>query len=65
MAPFLPWRGDDAAMRAAAWVARCLGRGETAPLRVGDVESLARYLQPRWLRPGEVLFAAGKPPESA
>lgn len=60
---FLTGRGPDPAMvRAAAWVARCVGRGETAPLGPEDVDALASSLQPRSLEPGAALFTAGKGP---
>jgi len=59
----LPGRGPDpAAVKAAAWVARCVGRGETVPLGPDDVQALASSLQPRSLEPGAVLFAAGTGP---
>jgi CRP/FNR family transcriptional regulator, cAMP and macrophage regulator len=58
----LSWPGLDAeSVRAAAWIARCVGRGEAAPLRREDLDALARYLQPRPLRAGSVLFPAGQP----
>ncbi|GAW49232.1 MULTISPECIES: Crp/Fnr family transcriptional regulator [unclassified Nocardioides] len=60
---FLPGRGPDpAAVRGAAWVARCVGRGETVPLGPEDVAALAGSLQTRSLQPGQVLFAAGTGP---
>jgi CRP-like cAMP-binding protein len=52
---------DPAAVRAAAWVARCVGRGEAAPLHGEDVAALAGYIQHRRLEPGTVLFPAGRP----
>ena len=62
MTQLLGWRQvDPAAVRAAAWVARCVGRGEAAPLRQQDLAALATYLRPRELAPGEVAFAAGRP----
>jgi CRP/FNR family transcriptional regulator, cAMP and macrophage regulator len=62
MTQLLGWRQvDPAAVRAAAWVARCVGRGEAAPLRPQDLAALATYLRPRELAPGEVAFAAGRP----
>jgi CRP-like cAMP-binding protein len=55
-----PLRGPDpAAIRAAAWVARCVGHGELAPLRPTDVAALAGHLQGRRLRAGGVMFRAG------
>ena len=35
---------EDARIRQAAWVARCVGRGESAPLRTDDVTALAGML---------------------
>lgn len=55
-------RGPDPAMlRAAAWIARCVGRGENAPLHASDLDALAAYLSSRELAAGEALFAAGEP----
>lgn len=60
---FLPGRGPDpAAVRRAAWVARCVGRGETVPLGPEDVRALASSLEPRSLDPGTALFSAGTGP---
>lgn len=50
----------DAAIRQAAWIARCVGRGESAPLQPGDVSALASILAVRGFEPGEVLFAADR-----
>lgn len=62
MVSLLPMRGLDPAMvRAAAWIARCVGRGEAAPLCADDLDALAIYLSARDLSPGTVLFAAGQP----
>lgn len=49
------------AVRAAAWVARCVGRGETAPLGSDDLALLATVLQIRRLAAGETLFSIGEP----
>jgi CRP-like cAMP-binding protein len=49
----------DAAVREAAWVARCVGRGDSAPLSAGDISALAGSLQTRHVPDGQVLFAAG------
>lgn len=46
-------------LSAAAWVARCVGRKETLPLGDSDVAELARYLEPRNLARGELLFREG------
>ena len=50
-------------LRAAAWIARCVGRGDTAPLRPRDLDALAGYLDVRELGAGVVLFKAGEPPD--
>jgi CRP/FNR family transcriptional regulator, cAMP and macrophage regulator len=51
---------EDARIRQAAWVARCVGRGEAAPLRPEDVTALAGLLQVREFAPGQVVFKAGE-----
>ena len=56
-----PRAEDEALIRQAAWVARCVGRGEAAPLRPGDVTALAGTLTVREFEPGEVAFAGGEP----
>lgn len=50
---------EDTQVRHAAWVARCVGRGITAPLLREDVAALAETLAARQFEPGAVLFAAG------
>lgn len=50
---------EDTQVRHAAWVARCVGRGATAPLLREDVAALAGTLAARRFDPGAVLFAAG------
>ncbi|MGH3648087.1 MAG: Crp/Fnr family transcriptional regulator [Micromonosporaceae bacterium] len=58
-----PLRGPDpTAVRGAAWVARCIGRGETVPLGPRDLDALAASLRSRRLASGAVLFAAGTGP---
>jgi CRP/FNR family transcriptional regulator, cAMP and macrophage regulator len=52
----------DAQIRHAAWVARCVGRGQAAPLLPGDVAALADTLIARPFPSGSVLFATGQPP---
>jgi CRP/FNR family transcriptional regulator, cAMP and macrophage regulator len=52
---------SEAAIRQAAWVARCVGRGQSAPLRPQDLTALASALEVRPFRPGSVLFSGGKP----
>ncbi|MFN2505764.1 MAG: cyclic nucleotide-binding domain-containing protein, partial [Acidimicrobiales bacterium] len=49
------------AVRQAAWVARCVGRADTAPLREEDVLALAGYLEQRESPRGSVLFRQGQP----
>ncbi len=49
----------DGQVRQAAWVARCVGRGQAAPLRPADVSALASRLVVRTFPPGSVLFGAG------
>lgn len=64
MTSLFPWREvHPAAVRAAAWIARCVGRGEAAPLRREDLAVLAADLELRPVEPGQVVFAAGRPPE--
>ncbi|MEO3759676.1 Crp/Fnr family transcriptional regulator [Mycobacterium sp. B14F4] len=53
---------QDAQVRHAAWVARCVGRGAAAPLTPADVAALAGTLVSREFASGTVLFAAGRPP---
>src|SRR5215472_14346545 len=52
---------EEARIRQAAWVARCVGRGEAAPLRPDDVAALAGMLRVREFTPGQVAFRAGDP----
>ncbi|WP_033288076.1 Crp/Fnr family transcriptional regulator [Amycolatopsis jejuensis] len=47
------------AIRQAAWVARCVGRGEAAPLGSADVDALAASLRTRTYQRGAVLFRGG------
>jgi CRP-like cAMP-binding protein len=60
--PFvLPGAGgsaEDIRIREAAWIARCVGRGATAPLTGQDVAALADSLASVELAPGGVLFRA-------
>lgn len=46
-------------VREAAWIARCVGTAETAPLGEADIAALASYLQRRELKKREALFLAG------
>ncbi len=61
-AALLPGSGgaEEAQIRQAAWVARCVGRGQSAPLRQEDVTALASTLQVRSFPPGAVLFRGGE-----
>ena len=52
----------EAQIRQAAWVARCVGRGQSAPLRPGDVTALASTLAVRTFPPGAVVFGGGQAP---
>lgn len=49
----------DARVREAAWVARCVGRGETAPLTAEDVSALATDLSRLRAERAALVFAAG------
>jgi CRP-like cAMP-binding protein len=51
----------EAQIRQAAWVARCVGRGQSAPLRAEDVTALASSLAERRFSAGTVLFRGGQP----
>lgn len=52
---------SDAEVRAAAWIARCVGRGERVPLRKSDLDALASYVSLRQLTSGDKLFDQGRP----
>ncbi|SFD84684.1 cAMP-binding domain of CRP or a regulatory subunit of cAMP-dependent protein kinases [Actinopolyspora alba] len=56
--------GDEAqlAVRQAAWVARCVGRGEAAPLRPDDLTALATFLRTRHVSRHAPLFHGGSAP---
>jgi CRP-like cAMP-binding protein len=56
----VPMAASEAQIRQAAWVARCVGRGQSAPLRPGDVTALASTLAVRTCPPGSVLFGSGE-----
>lgn len=60
----LPGPGEAAemAIRQAAWVARCVGRGESSPLGPEDLTALATFLHSRGLARGELLFEGGSAP---
>jgi len=53
---------QSTAFRDALWVSRCVGHAETTPLRLEDVEGLARYIDVRTLATGEPLQRAGEVP---
>ena len=52
----------DGLIRQAAWVARCVGRGVTAPIGPDDLPALAGLLHERSVAKGTVLFRAGQRP---
>jgi CRP/FNR family transcriptional regulator, cAMP and macrophage regulator len=54
-----PAGAAEAQIRQAAWVARCVGRGQSAPLRPEDVTALAAMLAVRTFKAGTVLFRGG------
>ena len=58
----LPEGITDAQVRQAAWVARCVGRGQAAPLRPDDLTALASALEVRSFAPGAVVFGGGQAP---
>lgn len=63
MTRFLPrWR-EDSPIREAAWVARCVGDAETAPLTERDLSALASYLRSLEFDRGAPVFRAGEQPE--
>ena len=49
--------GPDDMVREAAWLARCVGRGDWAPLSETDIVELGNRLRPVALEPGTPLFA--------
>lgn len=55
-----PAGAAEAQIRQAAWVARCVGRGQSAPLRQEDVTALAATLAVRTFPAGAVLFRGGE-----
>lgn len=57
-----PGDATEMAIRQAAWVARCVGRGESSPLSPDDLTALAAFLRTRALARGELLFSAGSAP---
>jgi len=49
------------ATRQAAWVARCVGRGEAVPLTPGALTALAATLKQHRIERGSVIFHGGQP----
>ncbi|SFQ71460.1 cAMP-binding domain of CRP or a regulatory subunit of cAMP-dependent protein kinases [Amycolatopsis arida] len=54
-----PGPAAEMAIRQAAWVARCVGRGADAPLAQDDLAALASGLHVRGYERGAVLFRGG------
>jgi CRP-like cAMP-binding protein len=52
---------DDMAIRHAAWVARCVGRGEATPLTPEALTALAATLKQHRAERGSVIFHGGRP----
>jgi CRP-like cAMP-binding protein len=55
-------RETDVRIRQAAWVARCVGRGEAAPLGPADLTALATTLQTQTVARDTVVFTGGQQP---
>ena len=53
---------DGERVRDAAWIARCVGRRESAPLRPEDVQALAADLEHRHFDSGQAAYHAGELP---
>ena len=53
---------QSAAFRDALWVSRCVGRAGATPLRMEDVQDLARFIRVRTLAAGEPLVREGDEP---
>jgi CRP/FNR family transcriptional regulator, cAMP and macrophage regulator len=53
---------EDSPIREAAWVARCVGDPETAPLTEDDLTALATYLEVKEIDRGTPIFARGDKP---
>jgi len=53
---------QSAAFRDALWVSRCVGHAATTPLRLEDVEGVARFIEVRRLIAGEPLQRLGEVP---
>lgn len=54
---------DEMAIRQAAWVARCVGRGTAAPLTPDALTALATTLKQHHVERGTVIFQSGRPAE--
>lgn len=52
---------EDAGIRQAAWIARCVGRGDTAPLTFEALTALAATLRQRHAERGSAVFHSGQP----
>ena len=52
--------GEDTMVREAAWLARCVGRGQWAPLFDDDINELGQRLERTRFDPGALIFAQGK-----
>lgn len=52
---------SEAQVRQAAWIARCVGRGGSAPLHRDDVSALAETLQVKEFAPGRWYSTPIKP----
>jgi CRP-like cAMP-binding protein len=55
---------DQGGLRAAAWVARCVGQGSTSPLDPADLDALATVLETRRFARGAVVFDDGDPADA-
>lgn len=52
---------EETAIRRAAWVARCVGRGQAAPLTPEAITALAASLTQQHVERGTVIFPGGQP----
>ncbi len=53
---------DELAIRQAAWVARCVGRGQAAPFSTADLSALAAGLRTITVERGAMVFRGGAAP---
>ena len=65
MTSLFPGRAPDHGLQEAAWVARCVGNSETAPLREADLDVLASYIRLIEIERGGPIFRAGEKPAGA